>query len=350
MMKKTILYLSLLILMLSLLAIPTKVVQAAEITAANLINLMNGLRTHHGLAALVEDPILNDVAASDAAYMLANHLGSDIGGVRQRVMNAGYGGGQNVFATENWAMNFSTIDQIQIAWSDTEHMYPVNNPYYKNIGAAVATDETDTYYVLIAAYVEGGLPNPTQNPNVTRTPTTSQYMQPVVTSTPNADGSIVHIVQPGQTLWSIAIAYGTHTAEIKALNKLTSDTVYAGQPLIIRLAPTVTVTPTITNTPPLPTRTPAPTQFLKLATHTPYATSTATPNPLTPGLVGSTGVQWELSSSGFAHWGWQPCCWSPLCIEKPQNLTNSNPASPVRGGFLGWIIKFYTAKFCCQTV
>jgi len=80
MMKKTILYLSLLILMLSLLAIPTKVVQAAEITAANLINLMNGLRTHHGLAALVEDPILDDVAASDAAYMLANHLGSDIGG------------------------------------------------------------------------------------------------------------------------------------------------------------------------------------------------------------------------------------------------------------------------------
>jgi LysM repeat protein len=282
--RKSFVSLAFIIILTFLLAIPTGAVKADSITAGDLINMMNAQRTHHGLAALVEDPILNGVAQGDAEYMLATHLMGDMGGVRQRVLNAGYGDGQNAFATENWAMDFNSIDEIQLAWSDPLHMIPVNNAYYKNVGAGVATDGKDTYYVLVAAYVEGGIANPTQDPKVTRSPTTSQYMQPVTTSTPQADGAIVHIVQSGQSLWSIAIAYGMHIAEIKSLNKWTSDTVYVGQTLIIRLAPTITPTPTITETPPLPSRTPAPTQFLKLPTHTPYPTATSTPTPIVPGL------------------------------------------------------------------
>lgn len=270
--------------MIFLLAIPAKNVRASSITTSDIIDMMNSQRTHHGLAALVRNSILDSVAQGDAEYMLATHLLGDIGGVKQRVLNAGYGGGQNAWATENWAMDFDTIEEIKVAWSDDLHMIPVNNPNYKNVGAGIATDGTDTYYVLVAAYIEGGIAAATTDPLVTKDPTTSQYMAPVVTSTPNSDGSISLIVQPGQTLWSIAIAYGMHIDEIKSLNKLTSDTVYVGQPLILRLAPTITITPTITVTPPLPTRTPAPSQYLKLPTRTSFPTATATPTPIVPGL------------------------------------------------------------------
>jgi hypothetical protein len=60
----------------------------------------------------------------------------------------------------------------------------------------------------------------------------------VVPQAPQADGSIVHIVQPGDTLSSIAVAYATTNDEILKLNGLASGRfLQIGQKLIIRLAP-----------------------------------------------------------------------------------------------------------------
>ncbi len=97
---------------------------------------------------------------------------------------------------------------------------------------------------------------------------------PVVTVTTMPDGSVVHQVQPGQSLWAIAIAYGVKIADLVKLNDTLSPTnpvIYTGQKIIIRgtlpptLSPTVTDTllpvtrtPTITRTPRPPTRTLAP--------------------------------------------------------------------------------------------
>ena len=96
--------------------------------------------------------------------------------------------------------------------------------------------------------------------------------QPLVTSTPAADGTLVHIVAYGQTLITIAQAYQVSLNDLKGMNGLTSDDVYEGQKLIIRLGATATIAPS-------PTRTAAPT---RTATVT-RAPGTATPRPtLTP--------------------------------------------------------------------
>ena len=112
---------------------------------------------------------------------------------------------------------------------------------------------------------------------------TSSYVNTIITSTPNADGSIIHIVREGETLWAIALAYGLTGAEImtNSGNSPLATDVYVGQILIIRLAnpatPTLTLTPT-------PTRiTPQPTQLRPSLTpvpsHTPQPTPTETRVP-----------------------------------------------------------------------
>ena len=118
---------------------------------------------------------------------------------------------------------------------------------------------------------------PVQAGAVQQVPTsTPQIIMPVVIVTPMPDGSMIHIVQPGQSLWAIAIAYGVKIADLVNLNKQLSPTnpiIYTGQKIIVKgtslptLSPTVTDTPfpvtrapTLTRTPRPPTRTFAPTR------------------------------------------------------------------------------------------
>jgi LysM repeat protein len=111
------------------------------------------------------------------------------------------------------------------------------------------------------------LPSPSPTPLV---------IMPVITVTPMPDGSMIHVVQPGQSLWAIAIAYGVKISDLVKLNNQLSPTnpvIYTGQKIFVRgtsiptASPTVTDTsfpvtrtPTLTKTPRAPTRTFAPTR------------------------------------------------------------------------------------------
>ncbi len=112
---------------------------------------------------------------------------------------------------------------------------------------------------------------------------TSAVIQPVVTATPNPDGSVIHRVESGQSLWSIAIAYGVSIAQILDWNGLGQEAVLlVGQTLVVRPSSTPTVSPTPSLTPIPPTRTPSPTPtpFTPTLTSTLSPTPTETPAPL----------------------------------------------------------------------
>jgi uncharacterized protein YkwD len=269
------------------LSIPASIVRAdSEVTPQDLINLMNGLRTANGYTALVVDPVLMQTAQATADYMAANNMYAHIGNVRGRVADAGYGSGQVIFATENWAAGSSTltISQIQSYWADPDHMLMATVSYYKNIGAGIATSQYGTWYVVQAAYIAGGYANPTQDPNTTLAPTTSEYMQPLVTSTPLPDGTIYHIVQYGQTLWQIALAYNTHIETLQELNNLSGTNIMPDEKLLIQPSLTPTTAPTITSTPTLPTRTPTSSVNPRTPSFTFTPTATLTPTPVIAAL------------------------------------------------------------------
>jgi LysM repeat protein len=72
---------------------------------------------------------------------------------------------------------------------------------------------------------------------------------------PAPSGGITHIVQPGETLFTIGLKYGMTWTRIQAANGLVGTTVFAGQRLIIpgADAPAPAPTPAPTDTPPTET-------------------------------------------------------------------------------------------------
>jgi LysM repeat protein len=223
-------------------ASPSSPARSSQTSAYELILAMNTMRVSNGLPALVEDPIINAVAQSTAEIMAANQMSWHIGDVRGRLASAGYGGGGTVWATENFAVGTGGmgIDEIMGVWADPDHMRPAVTPAYCNVGAGVATYNGRTYYVLQAAYVSGkscgdisSVPAGTLQSG-SGTGYVSQLIVPVKIATPGADGKIYHVVQAGQSLWSIAIAYQLTIHDLEVWNNLSRVTpLRAGQQLFI---------------------------------------------------------------------------------------------------------------------
>jgi LysM repeat protein len=109
---------------------------------------------------------------------------------------------------------------------------------------------------------------------------TPEVITAVITVTPMPDGSMVHEVLPGQSLWQIAVAYGVKISDLVGLNKQLSPTdpvIYVGQKIMVKGTSLPTLSPTISDTPVQVSRTPTVTRTPRPATRTPAATRTYTP-------------------------------------------------------------------------
>ena len=281
------------LILLFALLLPVRAAQAqSEVAAYDLISAMNALRVSYGLPALIEDPIVMAVAQGTAEIMAANNMSWHIGDVRGRIAAAGYGGGGTVWATENFAVGNLSLDEIMVIWSDPDHMRPAVTPAYCHVGAGVAaTSDGKYYYVLQAAYVGGAScgastsSGSSSSTGATRVPgIVYGIITPVKVATPDAEGITYHMVQAGQSLWSIAIAYKTTINALNDFNRLTSDDIFPGNTLIILLPKdTPTPLPTSTSTP-----YPSPSPFIFwTVTSSPAPTASAVP---TSPVTGGNGV------------------------------------------------------------
>ena len=198
-----------------------------SVSAYELIAAMNVLRMSNGLPALIEHPIIDAVAQGTAQIMADGLLSWHIGDVKGRLAAAGYGGGGTVFATENFAVasDSATIDQIMLMWADYDHMRPATQPYYCHVGAGTAKASNGmTYFILQAAYISGvpceAAPPSGGTPIPGQTPFVPGIVTPVELVEPDENGNYLHIVKPGQSFWSIAVAYGVTIKDILRWNNL----------------------------------------------------------------------------------------------------------------------------------
>ncbi|MBI5825727.1 MAG: LysM peptidoglycan-binding domain-containing protein [Chloroflexi bacterium] len=263
-------------------------------SAGQLIDAVNGLRLSYGLPALTSHPILMQTAQSQADYMAATGQVTHTrpGGITytQQLLSLGFplagdlslGG----FRAENILMSSNPLvwDGVPPAWQDDLHMNTMLSQNYTNIGAGISQGGNGYYYAVdTAATTSDGQmqTNALQNGGSGEAAGVSQYMVPVAKSTARADGDVIHAVQYGQSLWSIAIEYGTTIKNIQALNNLGEDlVVFQGQELLVLkgATPPPLDIPTPELTTPLPLLLPTiPTLTSTAISFTPALNLTATP-------------------------------------------------------------------------
>ncbi len=269
----------------------------AASSASELIAAVNSLRAGRGLPALAAHPILMQTAQAQADFMAATgtitHTGPGGTSLTQRLLAAGYplagelslGGirAENIIGSPG----LTAAQAVQAWMGDAPHQNTMLSPNFQHIGAGVSKGGDTTYYVIDCAMPTGsGQPQPyTPEPGAAAGASgISQYMVPVTINTPNPDGSVIHEVQYGQSLWSIAIAYDTKIDRIRQFNNLApgSTDIYPGQKLLVDKLPTaIPITPSATVLP--PTASPSPTATLE-PTGTPAATLEPAP------VSGSGGI------------------------------------------------------------
>ncbi len=277
-------------------------VYAQSVSAADLISWMNGLRVANGFSPMIEDALLDQSAASAAYAMYEMYVGTYTcghpGGKMERIAATGYGGGGTFFATENIACatsaDLSWFAQYNV-WGDPIHQLPATEGQYTRVGAyAYEAPNGVTYYVMHAASGDGDSSGSSNNtggnlPDSNEVSGTD-FVVAFPTSTPDMDGTIFHKVVYYDTLYSIAVNYGVTIEQIKTLNGLTANDIYAGDILKISIKPTATITPTRTPTVMAPTRTP--TQTPMPTTPRPTRTATPTLNPNAGSLFPKLDRQW----------------------------------------------------------
>lgn len=262
---------------LLLLALTVQVLAAApsvaplQGTPGEVIALINAYRVDNGLPALVENPILYSIAQGQADYLISQPMGTvgDVhegpGGTRpkDRAVNAGYGGGAGVSVSEIVKGGIDENASSAMAWWKTSppHNNTMLSSFYGEIGAGVATDNNGRWWFVANFGSQGGGAPPPPGSAATQAAQqpAAPVMIPVVKAEPRTDGSIVHIVRTGQTLWTIAAVYEVPLQQVMELNG-NNETIYAGDEVIVAppgSAPTVapTLDPNAT-----PIWTPSPTE------------------------------------------------------------------------------------------
>jgi uncharacterized protein YkwD len=272
--------------------------QGGQPTANEVINAVNALRLAYGLAPLNVHPVLMQVAQEEA-----NGIASGMGGhwrpnnltLGQWLIKLGYplSGDLSLdgYRSENWVAA-STVDEAITFWlGDDPHTNTMLSQNRSDIGAGVAVGD-QTYIVIETALqtssgqqqseaydILTGVPKtqPVTDAGSTQSAAQSllpEYIIPVMRSTARPDGDVFHKVQSGQTLWSVAVTYGTTIKRLRAFNNLGEGTIiFPDQVLLVQKGATQPAPPTSTPgvNPPatLPVFTPA---VHNVSTVTPTAT------------------------------------------------------------------------------
>lgn len=277
------------------------VLYPAEAQSANdLIQAVNALRTQNGLEPYTVDGGLNAAAQAHSEYQASiqqtTHNRADGSQIPARSENVCGGAG------------VTAAYCVTTMWTDELHLYTMIGLDSGTVGAGYALSANEVPYYTLLVNSQGAdtglnVPKISTNPSQPQSQVGANLnagdaeidilaapVQPgeFATSTAQPDGSIYHIVQANETLWTIAINYGTTIAQIQAMNNMSEEdtSVTAGQRILILYGGTPvsdTLTPTVT--PPPATNTPRATSTITatlppLDSPTPTITLTPTPGPI----------------------------------------------------------------------
>lgn len=220
---------------------------------SQVIALVNALRASYGLPPLTPHPALNAAAQSHANWIIATgqwgHVGEGGSSPQDRATAAGYSG----FVLENYVGGSNMSPQRAVDWwtNSPIHLRGMLATPHEHVGIGVVTGGTNLYVLLVGRPATA---RPAAGPGGSGSVPGSQEEEepaviavPVVRAEPRPDGSIVHQVQQGQTVWDLAMVYGVDLGELRALNNLgPSMVIHPGDEILIQLGPGMAPPPTPT--------------------------------------------------------------------------------------------------------
>ncbi len=253
-------FLVLVVFFLSLFSINQVSAQDGTPTPAKVIEAINNLRMSYGIAPLGVHPILMQVGQMEAegiAGGMSGHWRPNGLTLGQWLISLGYplSGDLSMdgYRSENWGFAQDAEGAVAMWLGDDEHTNTMLSIDRSDIGIGIAYSAENESYVIVvetALQTTSGQQQSEAIAMLTGIPQTQaayssmstqaaengllpQGMAPVILVTALSDGNVYHDVEYGQTLWSIAIAYGTTIKQIQQLNGLIDTTVLTGQHLLV---------------------------------------------------------------------------------------------------------------------
>lgn len=218
---------------------PAAAARLQALAADGIMAEVNALRASQGLAPYTVDGGLARYSQAHSEYQAAIDAVTHVHKDSPQPQELGLL--ENIASGSVDYLDAGTV--VYQIWSDALHRQAMTGYASGSMGAGVAANGSTVYITLNVRPGEGLAPvsqaQPTSAPGAVAqaaSPSAPEASpQPLLTSTPRADGSVRHTVGFGESLWSIAIAYGVRIVDIRTLNGLPPDSteIYQGQVLII---------------------------------------------------------------------------------------------------------------------
>lgn len=252
-------FLTIIILLISLgLSMPTPAgaeansIQPArqKLSGEEVIAAINGYRQQYGIAPLSHNALLGSLAQAQSDYQASidtvTHTGPGGTTPQDRASAAGYGGGSFFYLSEIIYGGYNQTTQNALTWwqNSSLHNSIMLNSKYTEIGAGMASNGDSVYFTAVLGGPTGGSSSGGDTnsgdsgagENLQPTQAVSVVM-PVQKATPQTDGSIIHTVLTGQTLWTIAAIYEIKLETLFEINNLNQYSyVFPGDKITIRPA------------------------------------------------------------------------------------------------------------------
>lgn len=212
-----------------------------------ILQQVNQFRLNNGLPPFTYNAALASAAQNQANYMAefgvySSHIGYGGSWPQSRANAAGYSG----HVSENIVGGTNLTAPRGLTWwvNSPVHYNTLITTRYTEAGTGFASVGDINYYVLVVG--QPGNPPPSASANTDTSPA-PLFITPITLAEPGEDGSIVHVVQEGQALWSLAAHYDVFLSDLLLYNGLQADAfVHTGDEIIIRLPEGAPIPPTPT--------------------------------------------------------------------------------------------------------
>lgn len=229
-----------------LLSAPGSQTVSAQGSAAEILQLVNQVRAEYGLPGYALDGRLAAAAQNHANWMAANGIYSHTGAAGSSPYDRAVASGYIGYVGENFVAGTDLTPQQAVTWwrNSASHFGNMVSPRYIHGGVGVAFGNDQIFYVLVIGNPSDAPPPAAERVSAVDVPSVVPLLP---LSPPREDGSIVHTVQSGHSLWAISARYGVSLADIYLYNGLNEDSfIQPGDELLIRLAEGATPPPTPT--------------------------------------------------------------------------------------------------------